>query len=387
MYLDQAYRQIAFVAYGNEFLNGSVDSEILDRHPLLFNHFPILRDLERGILLCGSASHMLEYFKSLDATKISLHRSSDLVPHLIDSNFFYFSNEDSSFGILVHFKDQTFIALIPSNEKATLQVYDDTGYPIHSNYSNYYDNTEVYTSHPVPDQSIVAIKKDLMPIDWQSYFEYAQNKLYENDIAKRYGLYPIPFESNNCYEGDLFNSIKEEKYPLLPFTIHKNYASNLIENSALLTRQYATASHCKNEYNDYLQMNDEEKKQFASARNNLTALHPIILKYCANHYQNSGFLNTNYLSGISQSSVLISSNLQIEPFSIYATSATETNHPHTSNEDKPIPSRLLGLFKFGWYLIWCYCAIWTLTYLVLHWGNIVITTIALLYAIYKITKS
>jgi large subunit ribosomal protein L20 len=48
VYLNRAYRQIAFVSYGNEYLNGAVDTEILDRHPLLFNHFPILRDTKYG---------------------------------------------------------------------------------------------------------------------------------------------------------------------------------------------------------------------------------------------------------------------------------------------------------------------------------------------------
>lgn len=35
MYLPRIYRQIALVSYGNEFLTGGVDSELLDRHSLL----------------------------------------------------------------------------------------------------------------------------------------------------------------------------------------------------------------------------------------------------------------------------------------------------------------------------------------------------------------
>ena len=104
MYLEQAYRQIALVSYGNEYLKGAVDSELLDRHPLLFNHFPILRDLEHGTLLCGSASHLLEHFKSLGATKISLHLCSDLVDNLIDSKMFTFLIVKLVFVLLYIFK-------------------------------------------------------------------------------------------------------------------------------------------------------------------------------------------------------------------------------------------------------------------------------------------
>ena len=261
MYLDQAYRQIALVSYGNEYLKGAVDSELLDRHPLLFDHFPILRDLEHGTLLCGSASHLLEHLKSLGATKISLHLSSDLLDDLIDSKMFTFFHSETSFCIAVHFQDNIFKILVFSKEIPRLQSYDNTGYPIFSNYSNYYDNTETYTLHEPSEVSISNIQKDLTPVDWQNFFKFVQNSLYPNDIAKRYGIYPIPLDNTNCYEGNLFNSEKEEQYPLLPFTIRKNYASNLIENTAILEKYYASASHCKNEYNDYIQMNDEEKKQ------------------------------------------------------------------------------------------------------------------------------
>lgn len=393
MYLDQAYRQITLVSYGNEYLKGAIDSDLLDRHPLLFDHFPILRDLDHGTLLCGSASHLLEHLKSLGATKISLHLSSDLVDDLIDSKRFTFFNSESSFCIAVHFQDSTFKVLVFSKEIPSLQSYDDTDYPIFSNYSSYYDNTETYTLHELSETSISNIQKDVAPVDWQSFFNFVQNSLYPNDIAKRYGIYPIPLDNNNCYEGNLFNSEKEEQYPLLPFTIRKNYASNLIKNTAILEKYYASASHCKNEYNDYIQMDDDEKKQFATATRNLTFLHPLILKNCANHYQDSGFENTNFFSGstlslnpnhISNFDVLINQNINVDE------SPNDQSNLTSGLDDKEEVPRTTFSFwnvlKFFWYLIWCYCAIWTLTNFVVQWGNIVISTCALIYAIYKISK-
>lgn len=395
MYFDQAYRQIAFVTYGNEYLKGSVESELLDRHPLLFNHFPILRDLERGTLLCGSASHLLSHLKSLGATKISLHTSSDLINDLTDSKLFTFFNSESSFCIAVHFQNHIVKVLIFSKEQPSFQIYDDTDYPVYSNYANYYDNTETYTLHELSESSISIIQKDLASIDWQSFFNFVQNNLYPNEIAKRYGIYPIPLDNNNCYEGDLFNSQKEEQYPLLPFTIRKNYASNLIKNTAILEKYYASASHCKNEHNDYLQMNDDKKKQFYIATRNLTRLHPIIIKNAANHYQGSGFQNTNYFSAHA-----ISTNHNCNSnFHVQIDQATKGYESISSydetfllaesdlQKEKPKTSlSFIGVLKFFWYLIWCYCAIWTLTNFVAQWGNIVISTCALIYAIYKISK-
>lgn len=393
MYLDQAYRQIALVSYGNEYLKGAVESEILDRHPLLFDHFPILRDLEHGTLLCGSASHLLEHFKSLGTTKISLHLSSDVIDDLVDSKMFTFFNDEFSFCIAVHFQNNTFKVLVLSEEKPSLQSYDNKDYAIFSNYSNYYDNTEIYTLHAISETSIPNIQKDLMPIDWKSFFKFAQNSLYPNSIAKRYGIHPIPMDNNNCYEGNLFNSQKEEQYPLLPFTIRKNYASNLIKNTAILEKYYASASHCKNEYNDYIQMNDDEKTQFRIATGNLTLLHPIIIKNCANHYQDSGFQNTNYFSGstLSLNSNHISNlDVQINQNSnVYESLHNQKNLISELDDKEEAPSTSFSIWsviKFFWYLIWCYCAIWTLTNFVVQWGNIVISTCAVIYAIYKISK-
>ena len=99
MYLNRAYRQIAFVSYGNEYLNGAVDTEFLDRHPLLFNHFPILRDTKYGTLLCGSASHLLGRLQESGAIKLSLHVAQDLHMELNDSSIFYFSTDKESFCI------------------------------------------------------------------------------------------------------------------------------------------------------------------------------------------------------------------------------------------------------------------------------------------------
>lgn len=94
MYLERAYRQVAFVSYGNEFLTSAMDSEILDRHPLLFTHFPILRDLEKGTLLTGSASHLLNHLKMQGLYKISLHFASDVFQLLTDSQIFDFNVGD-----------------------------------------------------------------------------------------------------------------------------------------------------------------------------------------------------------------------------------------------------------------------------------------------------
>lgn len=392
MYLERVYRQISLVTYGNEYLKGAVESKILDRHPLLFNHFPILRNNQYGTLLCGSASHMLHHLKIQGATKLSLHLASDLDLQIDESDIYYFSTHSQNFCIAVQFPEEKFKILILSDEKASSQNYAQDSHEKFYNYSNYYDHTEIFTLHEISQSTIEIIKNDLKPIDWEIFFINMQSTLYCNEIAKKYGLYPIPFDTNNNYQGDLFNSDKQEQYPLLPFTIRKNYASNLIENTAILRKYYDSASHPKNENSDYIRMNDEEKEKFDYAVSILDKLHPVILKHCANHYQNSGFLNTNYFSGILESSESISSNLQIEPSFILNSlpSETEVDHRQTSDDDhdiKPGPSRIIGLLKFSWYLIWCYCAIWTLTNFVVQWGNIVISTVALFYAIYKITRN
>ena len=165
MYLNRAYRQIAFVSYGNEYLNGAVDTEILDRHPLLFNHFPILRDTKYGTLLCGSASHLLGRLQESGAIKLSLHVAQDLHMELNDSSIFYFSTDKESFCIVVHYPHNEYKVLILSDEKPTWQSFDEYGNKDFYDYSNYYQNVEAYTLHHPSPQAISTIEQDLKPIN------------------------------------------------------------------------------------------------------------------------------------------------------------------------------------------------------------------------------
>lgn len=363
MYLNRAYRQIALVCYGNEYLNGAVESELLDRHPLLFDHFPILRSKEHGTLLCGSASHMLYQLKTQGATKLSLHIASDLKLGVEDSDLYFFSKHQHDFCIAVHFNQWKFKILLISEEKATLQSSDENGYKEFYNYSNYYHHTEAFTLHEINESAINVIQNDLAPIKWDDFFSNIESNLYCNDIAKKYGIFPISLDTNNCYEGDLFQRNRVDHYPLLPFTIRKNYASNLIFNTAILDRQYQAASNCKNDNSDYFQMDHEEKKNFDIAVQNLENLHPIILKYCANQYHESGFLNTNYFSGssinldpnfLSNYQIPIESNLHSDKSQFSKDINTSSIDSENQINDQISTFSIFGLIKFFWYLIWCY---------------------------------
>lgn len=398
MYLERAYRQITLVSYGNEYLNNSVNSEIIDRHPLLFNHFPILRDTQHGTLLCGSASHILSSLIKLGAYKLSLHISHDLKLELQNTRNFSFSTSKHDFCIIVHFNDSTYKVLIQSDELPLWQEADDAN-SVHKSYedyrkrisydySNYYQNVEIYTLHDLALENTSTIERDLTPLNWDNFFKDTESYLYKTETAKKYGIYPITLDTNNCYEGNLFNRSKVEQYPLLPFTIRQNYASNLIENIAILEHQYTGASHPKNEYSDYIQMDDNEQKEFNQAYDALINIQPIIFKHCANHYQNSGIHNSNYFSGqLSNNDSLNNTSILSELSQPHQTYPVE-NEKIDSIETKEVSTpRLLNILKFFWWILWCYCALWTLTYFTAHWGNIFIITFALFYALYRSLKS
>lgn len=391
MYLNRAYRQIAFVSYGNEYLNGAVDTEILDRHPLLFNHFPILRDTKYGTLLCGSASHLLSRLQESGAIKLSLHVAQDLHMELNDSSIFYFSTDEESFCIVVHYPHNEYKVLIHSDEKPTWQSFDKHGNKDFYDYSNYYQNVEAYTLHHPSPQAISTIEQDLKPINWDTFFKDTEARLYFNDMAKQYGSYPIPLDINNCYVGDLFNDSIKEHYPIFPFTIRKNYASNLIENTALLEQQYSAASHSKNEYSDYVQMNSNERDTFSAAYNQLTLLRPLIFKHCANQYQFSDIKNCNYLSNIPETTKDSSFSIEKNTVQIPTSNDGVENTTHLKDIEHQVETKsvavssfhLFKIMKFLWHIIWCYCALWTLAFYSVSWGNTFILTIAFLYALYK----
>ena len=123
----------------------------------------------------------------------------------------------------------------------------------------------------------------------------------------------------------------------------------------------------------------------------------MILTNCANHYQESGFENTNYFSGqptsidshhIQNFQIAFNQFIKVEENSNRQNSDEDIPTPQLDNEKNHTESSfsIFGILKFFWYLIWCYCAIWTLTNFVVQWGNIVISTCALIYAIYEISK-
>lgn len=210
-------------------------------------------------------------------------------------------------------------------------------------------------------------------------------------MAKQYGSYPIPLDINNCYVGDLFNDSIKEQYPIFPFTIRKNYASNLIENTALLEQQYSAASHSKNEYSDYVQMNSNERDTFSAAYNQLTLLRPLIFKHCANQYQFSDIKNCNYLSNIPETTKDSSFSIEKNTVQIPTSNDVVENTAHLKDIEHQVETKsvalssfnLFKIMKFLWYIIWCYCALWTLAFYSVSWGNIFIFIIAFLYALYK----
>lgn len=164
MYLPRIYRQIALVSYGNEFLTGAVDSELLDRHPLLFTHFPILRNIDQGNLLAGSASHFLSYLKLQGLEKISLHSTSILANYLGESELFNFFQAEDEFCIICHFSQQQFKVLLHCEEKPLWQSYDNDGYPLYSDYNNYHDSVENYVLKDLPIEVVPCITEDLKAI-------------------------------------------------------------------------------------------------------------------------------------------------------------------------------------------------------------------------------
>ncbi|WP_372403500.1 hypothetical protein ACDW34_14690 [Acinetobacter piscicola] len=380
MYLERAYRQVALVSYGNEFLSGSVDSEILDRHPLLFTHFPILRDLDTGTLLAGSASHLLNHLKTQGLFKISLHLASDVLEDITESKIFDLKTTENDFCIVCHFPNQIFKVLIYAEEEPLWQEYDENGFPQQSNYNNYHDSVENYVLMDISHDYSDKILADLQAFSWQSFYDDYQNSIYAFEISKRYGTFPVPLTESNCYEGNYYQ--KQEQFPLLPFSLKRNYASNLIINAAALTHAFHVESHAKNEYAAYWHMSENERKEFSKASQTLDELFPILLKHSANHHQE----------------VVLNSQTQrftplITPPTIIAKSQDDsahdsniTNTEHIALDETPSAFHWVGLIKFLWFMLWCYCALWTLAYFTVHWGNIFIIIIALFYALYKALK-
>ncbi|MEN3969141.1 hypothetical protein [Acinetobacter sp. BWR-L5] len=310
---------------------------------------------------------------------------------LNDYSIFYFSTDEESFCIVVHYPHNEYKVLILSEEKPTWQSFDEYGNKDFYDYSNYYQNVEAYTLHHPSPQAISTIEQDLKPIDWDTFFKDTEARLYFNDMAKQYGSYPIPLDINNCYVGDLFNDSIKEQYPIFPFTIRKNYASNLIENTSLLEQQYSAASHSKNEYSDYVQMNSNERDTFSAAYNQLTLLRPLIFKHCANQYQFSDIKNCNYLSNIPETTKDSSFSIEKNTVQIPTSNDVVENTAHLKDIEHQVETKsvavssfnLFKIMKFLWHIIWCYCALWTLAFYSVSWGNTFILTIAFLYALYK----
>lgn len=366
MYLERAYRQVTFVSYGNEFLSGSVDSEVLDRHPLLFTHFPILRDAEKGTLLAGSASHLLNHLKAQGLYKISLHLASDVITPLADSQFFDFDTGDQNFCILCHFPNQLFKVLIHGDEKPLWQEYDTNQCPLQSNYNNYHNNVENYVLMNVSPEFIDKILVDLQPLPWKLFYEEYQNQVYAFEISKRYGTFPVPLTESNCYVGDSYKT--NEQYPLLPFNLRHNYTSNLIINAAALNQHFNVESHGKNEYAEYWHMSENEKINFTQASHSLDEFFPVLLKHSANHYKDAAI-----------------DPLALQNIPFISTSNLENIEPKNSKSNEVSAGfKWFRLIKFLWFMLWCYCALWTLAYFTVRWGNILILGFACLYALYKI---
>jgi len=378
MHFERAYRQVALVSYGNEFLTGAVDSEILDRHPLLFTHFPILRDLEKGTLLAGSASHLLNHLKVQGLYKISLHFASDVLQPRTDSQIFDFNVGEYNFCIVCHFPNQIFKVLIHVDEKPLWQEYDTSQFPLQSNYNNYHDSVENYVLMNVSPDFSDKILADLQPLSWQSFYAEYQKEVYDFEISKRYGSFPVPLTESNCYEGNLYQ--KEEQFPLLPYSLKRNYVSNLIINAVALRYRFNNESHAKNEYADYWHMASNEKVEFSQASNIVEKFLPIILKHSANHYQNAA------LDAQTQSNMpFVSTSKTIENSHDASTSNLENIEPENSESNEVSSGfKWFGLIKFLWFMLWCYCALWTLAYFTVRWGNIFVLGIAFLYALYKI---
>lgn len=377
MYLERAYRQVALISYGNEFLTGVVTSEILDRHPLLFTHFPILRDLKKGSLLAGSASHLLNHLKVQGLHKISLHFASDVFLPPTDSQLFDFYDSEQDFCIVCHFPNQMLKVLVHVDEKPLWQDYDANQFPLQSNYNNYYDCVENYVLLDVSPDFSETILADLHPFSWQSFYEEYQNKVYDFDISKRYGSYPVPLTENNCYEGDLYQ--KKQQYPLLPFSLKQNYASNLIINASALNHAFNVESHAKNEYAEYWHMSEVEKSKFSQADQTLSKFFQILLKHSANHYQNATIDSSEQ-----QSMPFIFTSEKNENLHNNSTSNLE-NSEHENLESNEVSSGLkwFELIKFLWFMLWCCCALWALAYFTVRWGNILVLFISFLYALYK----
>ncbi|USA52031.1 hypothetical protein NDN13_11045 [Acinetobacter sp. C32I] len=379
LHLPRIYRQIALVSYGNEFLTGGVDSELLDRHPLLFTHFPILRNIEQGNLLAGSASHFLSFLKSQGLEKISLHSASNLSNYLNESELFNFTQGDSDFCIVCHFPQQQLKALIHCEEKSLWQSYDNDGYPLYSDYNNYHDSVENYVLIDLPVVAISSITEDLKPISWQSFFNEYQEKIYHFAVARRFGSYPVPLTDNNCYEGDMYQI--EEQFPVLPYNLKKNYASILMLNAARLKSQFDNESHIKNDNGDYWHMSETEKLEFDTARNTLEEFHILILKYTANQYQNSNISHQH-----DQHNAFKFSPKSLDTIEFSSTPPPLAEH-ETSSFTEPQPHfHWSGIIKFLWSMLWCYCALWTLAYFAVDWGNLFILILAFIYAIYKVLK-
>ena len=380
LHLPRIYRQIALVSYGNEFLTGAVDSELLDRHPLLFTHFPILRNIEQGNLLAGSASHFLNYLKLQGLKKISLHSASILSDYLGESELFNFSQVEGDLCIVCHFSQQQLKVLLHCEEKPLWQSYDNDGYPLYSDYNNYHDSVENYILIDLPTSAISIIDEDLKPISWQNFFNEYQEKIYHFAVAQRFGNYPIPLTDNNCYEGDMYQI--EEQFPVLPYNLKKNYASILMLNAARLKSQFDNESHIKNDNGDYWQMSENERLEFDTVRNILEEFHALILKYAANQYKTSNISHHHDQYNAFKFTPKTQNSANIPPIT-----APLAEHETTSIIEPQLRFRWLGVMKFLWSMLWCYCALWALAYFAVHWGNLFILILALFYAIYKVLKN
>lgn len=287
MSFGQAYRQIAFVIYGNQYLNNQLKIDI-DDMPHFRTLHPIIRDQHTGQLLAGSINLILYHLKNKGAYQLNLIHAPNIALNLAESPIFYFSNSTYEYCILVQYKNLPPQYLVGCEEKELWYFTNnlrETDFHFR-NVNALRGKTKSYSLVDL-EEKLVNELEELKPINWESFSKYYFDQVYINNIAVEMGsilldqtIANIDFEETNN---------RFIKIAIFPENSQPNYASAILDNARYLYQNYHRSGESRNDQAFCNTASHQELKLFEQATNALYKFLPQVISNAANHFHTSHF--------------------------------------------------------------------------------------------------
>lgn len=282
-----AYRQIAFVIYGNQYLNNQLIIDI-DDMPHFRTLHPIIRDQHTGQLLAGSLKLILYHLKNKGAYQLNLIHAPNIALNLADSPLFYFSNSIHDFCILVQYHNHPPQYLVGCEEKE-LWYYTNNLRETDFRFRNINalrGKTESYSLIDL-ESKLVNELEELKPINWEKFSKSYFDQVYINNIAVEMGRISLDQSIANIHFEEINNRFI--KIAVFPEKSQPNYVSAILDNAEFLHHNYLASSESRNDQAFCNTASHHELKLFDQANKAFDKFLPQVITNAANHFFTSYF--------------------------------------------------------------------------------------------------